>query len=192
MKKTLTLITGLKRAGKDTMGDYLISKHGYIRAQPFACFKPFIQQIFSFTDNQMTDTILKETIDPRWGISPREVMQLFGTDLMKTELGRLCPKYKQVTGNNLWAKVFYEWYLRQPCGDYVVCDWRFPEERDIFKTLEGIRTVRVNNNRILNNDTHISEHYISTMKVDYEIYNNSSLKQYYKEIDKYIKWCYTK
>ena len=88
--KELIMITGHKRAGKDTMGDYLVEYHSYTKAQPMACFKDAIQQWFGFTGEQMNGR-LKEVVDPRWGISPRELMQLFGTDLMKDVLGVLCP-----------------------------------------------------------------------------------------------------
>jgi hypothetical protein len=180
------MVTGLKRSGKDTLGNYLVKNYGYIKAQPIACFKAAIQDWFDFSDDQMNNTRAKEKIDPRWGISPRKLMQLFGTDLMKTCLGNLAPEYALVTGNNLWAKIFKEWYLKQPDGKYVVCDWRFPEEREIFGNLEGITTVRVINNRVVSSDTHISEQHIMKMSVNFEITNNGTLEEFYKNIDKVV------
>lgn len=181
--KQLIMVTGLKRSGKDTLGNYLVKEHGYIKAQPIACFKSALQEWFNFSDDQMNGRD-KEKIDMRWGISPRKLMQLFGTDLMKDKLGQLVPEYKLVTGDNLWAMVFKEWYLNQPDGKYVVCDWRFPEEREIFGNLDGIITVRVLNNRISNKDTHVSEKYINSMAVDFEIKNNGSFEEFYKNITK--------
>ena len=185
MSKSLIVITGLKQSGKDTMADYLVKEHGYIKAQPFACFKPAIADWFKFNKEQMNGK-LKEVIDPRWGASPRQIMQVFGTDLMKTEMGRLLPEYKKVTGDDLWAKVFREWYLATPDGKYIVCDWRFPEERDCLEDLDNIVFVRIESNRCENIDTHASEKYVSTMETDWNIVNNGTLSDYYKTIDKFF------
>ncbi len=180
--KELIMVTGYKRAGKDTFGDYLVDNYNYIKAQPFACFKKPLQDWFGFDDEQMNGN-LKEVVDTRWGISPRELMQIFGTDLMKDCLGDLCPTYYETTGHNIWAKVFRNWYLSQPDGKYVVCDWRFPEEYEFVADLPDITTVRILNDRVDKNDTHISESYIEELPCQYAILNYDSMQEYYDNID---------
>lgn len=179
--KKLIMVTGYKRSGKDTLGTYLVKNYGYKKAQPFACFKTALKNWFGFSDEQMEGN-LKETIDPRWGISPRELMQIFGTDLMKDCLGDLCPNYAETTGHNIWAKVFRDWYLRQPDGKYVVCDWRFPEEYDMISDLPNITKVKilVQPDYV---DEHISELYIESLPCDYGIVNWGTLEEFYDNID---------
>ena len=177
MYKSLIVVTGLKRSGKDTLGDLLVKEFGYKKAQPFACFKPAIKQWFGFNEEQMNGS-LKEVRDERWGLSPREIMQVFGTELMREDLPRHLPEHGKIVGKQLWALIFRDWYLRQPGGKYVVCDWRFPEERQAIEDLPNITFVRVVNNRVVSNDTHASEAHISKLKVDYEVMNNGSLEKY--------------
>jgi len=189
--KSLIAVTGLKRSGKDTFGDYLVREYGYKKAQPLACFKPALQQWFAFSDEQMYGN-LKEVVDNRWGISPRTLMQDFGTDLMKTCLSDLEPGYAEKVGDNLWALIFKNWYNNAPEGNYVLCDLRFKEELDIIKHLENVTTVRVINYRCDNTDNHISEKNIKKLKVDCEIINNSTFENYYNKIDNLLNYINSK
>lgn len=182
MCKSLIVVTGLKRSGKDTLGDYIVDNWGYKKTQPYAMFKEPLGKMFGFSDEQMNGA-LKEVKDPFWHISPRELFQYFGTELMKKTLGELVPEYGENIGDRLWALVFKKHYMSLPDGKYVVCDWRFPEERLELEDLPNITFIRVNNSRCNATDTHASEQFIQTMPVDYEVYNNSSFALYYKQID---------
>lgn len=185
MSKKLLMVTGRKRNGKDTFGDYLVKNYGYIKTQPFACFKEPLAKIFGFTERQMNED--KEVVDERWGLSPRELFQEFGTGLMKTDLGERLPRYKETIGNNLWVKVFKEYFKNQPDGNYLVCDWRFPEEYEFIKDSFDITRIRIDSNRTKNNDKHISESGIDKLEVDYILNNNKTIKDFYKTIDNFIK-----
>lgn len=183
--KTLLVVTGFKRSGKDTLGNYLVDNYGYIKAQPFACFKPAIAEWFGFSFEQMNGD-LKEVVDPRWGISPRELMQVFGTDLMRGDLNRHLPELEKKVGKSLWIKIFKEWYLKQPDGKYVVCDWRFPEERETLIDIPGVTFIKVYNGK-KSTDVHISEKGIANLKVDMTICNTGTLVDYYRVIDALAK-----
>ncbi len=37
--------------------------------------------LFNLTDEQLSDRVLKETIIPTWGLSPRQILQRLGTTL---------------------------------------------------------------------------------------------------------------
>lgn len=179
--KELIMVTGFKRAGKDTFGNYICENYGYKKAQPFACFKSSLKEWFDFSEEQMEGE-LKEVEDKRWGISPRELMQIFGTDLMKDCLSDLCPEYGKVTGRNIWSKVFRNWYLKQPDGKYVVCDWRFPEEYNVISDLPNITRIKIikDNN---SEDSHISESYVDSLHCEYGILNWTTLQDFYDNID---------
>ncbi len=190
----LFLVTGYKRAGKDTFGDYLVEKHGYIKAQPFAVFKTFIQKIYGFTDRQMNED--KEIEDKRWGASPREFMQVFGTDLMKTEMGRLLPNYKKVTGDAIWARIFKIHLLNQPDGNYVVCDWRFKVEYDELLNDKNVTDkcsiipIRIDSNRTEHKDTHISESGIGKLPANFKLNNDGTIDDFKNNIDNFMSFLF--
>lgn len=181
MSKQLLVITGFKRVGKDTAGDYLVKKHGYIKAQPLACFKPAIQRWFGFNDEQMNGS-LKEVVDPRWGVSPRELMQVFGTDLMREDLNFHLPAMEKKIGKALWVNVFKNWYENQPDGKYVLCDYRFLIEHDVLAELPNVTFIRVYNGK-KSKDMHVSEKGIAHLPVDHTIANTGTFEEYYRNLD---------
>jgi len=123
----LIAITGKKRSGKDTAGDYLVEQYGFIKARPLAIFKTAFREWFGWDDRHMEGD-LKEVIDPLFGFSPRQIMQVFGTEVMKEDLGFHLPEYAEACGDNIWAYAFNRWYLEQPEGNYVLTDLRFLNE----------------------------------------------------------------
>jgi len=73
-----------KRTGKDSSGSYLVKEHGWNRISFADPLKRAAIAIFGFTHQQCygSDTD-KETVDPRWGFSPRYAFQKLGDDLRK-------------------------------------------------------------------------------------------------------------
>ncbi len=179
--KKLIVLTGHKRAGKDTAGDYLCEKYGYKKAQPLACFKKALGEWFSFSDEQM-DGDKKEVVDPRWGLSPRQLFQVFGTELMREELPNRLPEHKKVVGNKLWSLVFKHWYDRQPEGKYVLCDMRFLTEYNVLKDIPNVTFVRIDNPHCTT-DAHKSEQEIGKIPVDYIIDNSGSIVDFCEQIN---------
>lgn len=52
-------------AGKSTVAKHLVERHGFVRV-PFASFKPYVAELFAFSDEQVYgDAAAKETPDPR-------------------------------------------------------------------------------------------------------------------------------
>ena len=80
-------ICGIKRSGKDTIAEYLIKKNNFKRYSFADPIKQGLIKMFGFTEKQMWgDTEDKEAIDPRWGISPRKMMQIVGTELFQFDI----------------------------------------------------------------------------------------------------------
>jgi hypothetical protein len=77
-------IAGRARSGKDTIAAYLVEKYGFQQYSFATPMKDFLQDMFQW-DDRHTDGDLKDVLDPVWGFSPREALQLFGT-----EFGRAC------------------------------------------------------------------------------------------------------
>lgn len=176
----LIALTGYKRSGKDTLADALCSvSPKMVKARPFAIFKEALGQWFGFDEEQMNGS-RKEEIDMRWGFSPRQIFQVFGTEIMKRDLSYRIPLFGEVTGNMVWARVFTEWFNRQDQRyDYVVADWRFPEEQLAMNLLyTKVVFVKVESERWSHSvDKHSSEAYIDVMPVDYVAHNNGSMEE---------------
>jgi len=80
-----------RQRGKDTASDYLINKKGYTKYAFAEPLKRGIQQWFGFTDEQLfTDE--KENIDKNWGVSPRKVCQIIGTDVVRDMFPKIYSK----------------------------------------------------------------------------------------------------
>lgn len=185
----IVLLSGRKRSGKDSAARVLIEKLGFERYAFADPIKVACKEIFLLNDRQL-DGDLKEVVDPRWGISPRRIFQLFGTDLMREHLGVLHSEYSEVTGEGLWVKRFLEYYEIHP-WHYVVTDTRFPNElkmvREYFKGKEEVVSIRIERDSIDKSDNHSSEVQIDNLDVDYSITNNSSLQDLYDKVESIVE-----
>src|SRR5574343_909238 len=80
------LICGARRAGKDTLAAKFVAQ-GCTHFKFAGALKSALKAMYMFTDAQLEDDT-KELIDPRWGISPRDAMTSFGTDIVHAHYGR--------------------------------------------------------------------------------------------------------
>ena len=108
-------IIGKKKVGKDTFANYICSncnEDTFVKMAFADTLKTVCKEIFDLSDSQLHDTIQKDLIDPRWSMSPRQILQFVGTDLfrkhfresiwidnMKLKLSKLCSK--QNHGSNI-------------------------------------------------------------------------------------------
>jgi len=125
--RRLVGLCGRKRSGKDTVGAFLAQRYGW---QPESFARPLktaVRDIFGWT-SEHTDGDLKEIVDPFWGLSPRIVMQRFGT-----EVGRQIDE-------NLWIRSLQK-RLENLSGstvrDVVITDVRFENEARMVREAGG-------------------------------------------------------
>ena len=90
----LIAILGKKHSGKDTIANFLIEKYGFTKYSFADPLKKGIQAFFNLTDQQLNDQKLKEEIDPRWGVSPRKLFQVIGTDFFQNSIRDFLPELK--------------------------------------------------------------------------------------------------
>ena len=121
-------ITGRKRHGKDTLGDYLVKHHGYIKIGFADALKEACRHIFGFNDDQLYGD-LKEVDDEFWKTSPRKVLQYVGTDLFRDQIANIMPEVK----SDIWIKVVENKILQNPDKRYVITDVRFENELEFLK-----------------------------------------------------------
>lgn len=188
--KKLIGVIGTKNSGKDTFGDYLVENYEFTRYAFGDPVKKICKHLFSLSDAQLNDRQLKEAVDERWNISPREMFQKIGTEFGQFEFFKLFPELKKkIKYRELWVTLFKEWLLEEENQNkhVVVTDVRFKHEANFIKESGGI-IVKINRNTGLK-DSHISEielNQIPKELIDFEIDNNYELVDLYSQIDKII------
>jgi len=77
-KRIILGITGKAGSGKDTVANYLVRNHNFVKLHFADPLKDICRKLFRFSEEQL-DGSAKENIDPRYGQSPRWIMQQVGT-----------------------------------------------------------------------------------------------------------------
>jgi len=80
-------LVGKRGAGKDTVADFLVQNHGFVKLSFAEPLKRVCRELYCLSEEQLHERGLKETTDERWGMSPREIMQVVGTDVVRRQLG---------------------------------------------------------------------------------------------------------
>lgn len=178
----IVAVTGLKQSGKDTVANFLIKNYGYAHVSFAYPIKHVLRYLFSW-DEEHTDGELKEVVDPFWGVSPRQVMQWFGTEAFQYNLGKHCPKFEETIGRGMWVqrlmKNIKPW---ENSGKYVISDMRFYHEYEALKKY-GAYTIRVERQSAMHDDLHASETSILDLPVDVVIENNADLETLYQGVE---------
>lgn len=124
-------ITGAIGSGKDTVADYLIKNHGFIRLS-FAGKVKDVAHIVCGWDRELLEGLTKESrawreeVDPYWGISPRVALQRIGTEMFRTHIHP-----------DTWVKAVIRIIMAEPHKNYVITDCRFENEINALKGLGG-------------------------------------------------------
>jgi hypothetical protein len=85
----IVVVTGRKRNGKDTVGDYLIKSYGFHRVAVADPLKEMSRQLCGFSDDQLYGD-MKDTTDKIYGFSPRYVFQTLGPQFCLDMIGDTC------------------------------------------------------------------------------------------------------
>jgi len=140
-----------------------------LRCSKIAFAQPLkqIAMAVGFTFEQCYDPKLKNEIDPFWGISPRQFLQMCGTEM-----------FRNVWRDDIWVELCRKKILDfRKESDYpgilLITDVRFPNERDMIKSEGGIvlRIKREGQDHFMN---HASENQIDKLQVDRDILNDAA------------------
>ena len=174
----LIAITGFKRSGKDVVSDYISRKYGYNHVKISSKLKSIIKVAFDLTNDDL-ESCKKDTINKDLDVSPRVLMDFFGTHVFQYELNKVMPNI----GRKYWINDLMKKWKNDPI---VISDLRFHHEVDEIQKNTCI-IMRVNRASV-GTDTHlVSEKEISELKVDYELDNNGTLEDLYNQIDVIMK-----
>lgn len=175
-------VSGLARSGKDTLAEYIQNKLKDYKVIIMPMAKPLkegCRYMFGFDDRHLYGE-LKETYMDEYGKSPREIMQLIGT-----EFGR------EMICNDIWVKINYRYYteLQKKYNNliFIVPDIRFPDEADYIRSKGKLIFIDRKSAGLKGSTSkHKSENNDFRLESDLSIDNNKELCDYYKEIDKFI------
>lgn len=112
-------ISGKRGSGKDTLAKFLIET-GYTKVSFASPLKAHVRDFFSWT-TEHTDGALKETVDPTWNVSPRQVMIAVG-------------QFYRTFDPLFWVKQAFK---NIPVNT-VISDVRFINEADYIRANGGI------------------------------------------------------
>jgi hypothetical protein len=125
----ITVIGCLGRAGsgKSTAAAYLRDKYGAYTHAFAAPLKDLTKELFEFSEGQMRGTqVMKEAIDPRYGISPR------------TALIRLGDGARRHIGDRVWIDVCLGQIRKLTAYSlHVIEDLRYNNEAKVISRLDG-------------------------------------------------------
>lgn len=145
-------LSGQKQSGKSTVANYLHTRKGFTELSFAYPLKEIIgKQLFGLNDAQLYGSEEeKSKIVPEWLRSPRDILQIVGTDLFRNSFDsnfwiKLCLKrIREIRKNNSKARI-------------VVSDCRFWNEQSELKEL-GAYSWNIVKTGQVSNDSHESEH----------------------------------
>lgn len=175
-------VMGKKRSGKDTVANYFVRYHNCMRYAFADPMKEMVKKAFLW-DEEWVNGKYKETIDIRWGISPRQALQHIGTEWAQLGLCKAYEEFEKITGRNLWVKNFIYSFLHHKKPPTVISDVRFPHEIEAIKNspdLAGVKKIFIKIERPeieKIKDDHESEKYIDVLTFDYKIINDGTIEE---------------
>lgn len=182
-------LMGSKKSGKSTVADYLVKNFNFTKYSFAKPLKEGLKHFFGFTEEQLYNTKEKERIDERYGSSPREFMQWFGTQLLQFIIpnSELAPNLKN---RNHWSNRFKDWYNenKENVHNIVIDDLRFKHEYEVIRELGGYSVLIIRDLNVLKTDhgkdLHLSEKEYKDIPYNYIIRNLGDIDTLYNKIVK--------
>ena len=160
-------ISGKAQSGKDTLGKFLCDEYRCVHYYFAKPLKEGAKHMFNLSDEQIENK--EQAIEP-WGISPRKIYQLLGT-----EVGRGIDP-------NVWVKNA-EMFVKQHAGfTVVITDVRFDNEALWIHNRGGVVINIVRDQADIKENKHSSEGGLKPDNIDFTIYNNGTIEDMCNEV----------
>jgi hypothetical protein len=171
-------LCGKALSGKDTVGNYLHDRYDFYRTAIAAYPKRVLKNLYDLSYEQLWGD-QKEVVDPRYGFSPRYIMQFWLNDCCK----HIDP--------NIWIRICQQTVnAALATRSVVVTDVRFQDEAQMIRNLNGylIKIFRDGAQASQGIKNHISEHDLDNWADwDLVLNNNDTLDDLYIKVDNFIR-----
>lgn len=185
---------GKPRVGKDTVAAYLIKKYNLHRYGPSVPVKDTTAAMFNIPRHYLDDDKMKDEMDPFWKMTYRQMAQkvgkessrdVFGEDFWMRHVEKIWEETKETSGLVTPTTVL-------PRG-LVLADVRYANEIDWIKERGGDVFFIVRDDAPKSSDTgHVVDAGLDMDLADIVIYNNSTIKKLYAQVDtkmaSYYSW----
>lgn len=167
-------LSGWARAGKDTVADYLVENHGFVKLSFAAPMRTSLEALNPIVgeSTRLTDAIKEYGWDgykeSPYGDEMRALMQRFGT-----EVGR------NIFGESFWVDQAMK--LAQPYDKVVFSDMRFKNEAKAILEAGG-DAWRITRTGVEAVNDHISEHDLDDFSFTTHIQNSGDIEQLHEEV----------
>lgn len=181
-------VCGLKRSGKDTIADFLVKQYGYRKLSIADPLKEACQLLFGLS-HDMIHGDTKDVPCPSWyNLTPRQIMQFFGTEMMQFKLKELMPE----CGRLFWIRRLIQMIDTHKINKIVIPDVRFIHEYEELVKHYGasnVYVIKVQRQQLNSQqkDTHISESEWKSIGANLFISNDSTIGDLHAKIDTWIK-----
>ena len=176
-KRLIIGIVGKKSHGKDTIADMIVGRYDYQKISFADPLKEGCRHIFGLSEEQLYGSA-KDLVDDFWMVTPRELLQFLGTELLRNQLYDIMPHI----GNAIWIQRLEKTLIDNPNINYVIPDIRFQNELDMLRNHSAI-IIKVYRSNILNTDLHISETGVDNITgFDKLVLNDSTIDALYKKV----------
>jgi len=190
----LICLCGYRRAGKDYVADKFVKLFDHRKIAIATKLKESLQILFNFSDDQLHG-MKKDEVDPKWHITPRRVMEYFGTEMMQHQIQHILPHIH----NSFWIQSCLPDIAKSlQNSNVVISDLRFEHEIEYLKkSFPNVIIIRISNPHVSLSSNHISETSCDTFKNDFVITNDPTKDEMFLDeqiasiiIKKSIKDCY--
>ena len=124
IEKRVIAFLGRAGSGKTTAGNYVVEKYGATRVSFAGPLKELAKLLFDFTDEQVYGSQeSKETVDPRYGFTPRKAMQNLGNGA------------REIIGKTVWTDACFNTIRKTDSNLFVIDDCRYVNEARLIQGL---------------------------------------------------------
>jgi dephospho-CoA kinase len=163
-------IIGRKGTGKSECSKVLIDKYKFTKISFADKMKQIISDLWDIPIQHLYDPSMKETFDPRWGKTYREIMQLFGTEVCRN------------IAWNTW--VYHVEKQFKTAENFIIDDVRFKNEAALIKKYGGILITVVRPLPRSRDAKHLSESEQDEIQPDIVIMNDGTIEDLHRKIEK--------
>jgi hypothetical protein len=184
MVRTIVALCGKKGSGKDTAAQALLDK-GWTGEKFAGPLKDACRTLFGFDESQV-EGHLKDVLDPRWGTTPRAILQFMGTEVFQYKINEILPG---IGGRKFWTKSMIQ-RIQSSDGDVVITDMRFQHEVDALRAMDpliykviSIKIIRTKaSTDATGTCSHASETELDSIRCDHIIQNDQDVKELWQKV----------